>query len=67
MIKRIYQKRSILISLTFIFFGLYFFIISKQGMHHHNDNLLFGLNEMTWMWLVMGFSHIFFKSCDCKK
>ena len=59
--------RSISTSLIFILFGLYFYISADENVTHHNNNVLLGLTEMTWMWFVMGVSHFFIKNCDCKK
>ena len=53
MIKRISKNRSNLISLIFILFGLYFYIFANENLFTHSSNLLLGLSEMTWMWLVM--------------
>tara|TARA_Y100001933_G_scaffold20583_1_gene17759 strand:- start:1033 stop:1260 length:228 start_codon:yes stop_codon:yes gene_type:complete len=66
MIKGLARKRSFVVGLIFIFFGFYFLLVSHEGANHLNNKLL-GLNEMTWMWLVMGISHFFLKTCDCKK
>ena len=67
MIKVIAKYRSISTSLVFILFGLYFYFFSHGNSSIHSNNVLFGLTEMTWMWLVMGISHLFFKNCDCHK
>ena len=65
MIKKNSKNRSNLISL--ILFGLYFYILTQENSFTHSNNLLLGLFEMTWMYLVMGVLHIFIKNCDCKK
>ena len=61
------KYRSISTSLIFILFGFYFYISAHENSVNHNNNVLFGLTEMTWMWLIMGVSHFFIKNCDCKK
>ena len=66
MVNVIAKYRSISSSLIFILFGFYFYISAHENSAHHN-NVLFGLTEMTWMWLIMGVSHFFVKNCDCKK
>jgi len=66
MIRGLARNRPFVIGLIFIFFGFYFFLVSHESANLLNNKLL-GLNEMTWMWLVMGISHFFFKTCDCKK
>ena len=67
MIKRISKNRSNLISLILILFGLYFYILTQENSFTNSNNLLLGLFEMAWMYLVMGVLHIFIKNCDCKK
>ncbi len=67
MIQKIFKNRSNLISLIFILFGLYFYIFNHENSFTHGNNLLLGLSEMTWMWLIIGVSHIFIKNCHCKK
>ena len=53
MIKGLARNRSVLAGLIFIFFGFYFFLVSHESANHLNNKLL-GLNEMSWMWLVIG-------------
>ena len=66
MIRGLGKNRSVVVGLIFIFLGFYFLIISYESANHLTNKLL-GLNEITWMWLVMVIAHFFLKTCDCKK
>ena len=66
MIRVLARNRSFVVGLIFIFFGFYFLLVSHQSANHLYNKLL-GLNEMTWMWFIMGISHFFLETCNCNK
>ena len=48
--------------------GSYFFYCELGRSHMHSTNHvseIFGIGEMTWMWISMAVIHFFMRKCEC--